>query len=79
MFLSVVLIIIGFVLLIVGADVLVDGSSGIAKKFHIPDIVRKLWMILCLGILRLNNIFHLDCIRNRFIHRDKPLIIKFPI
>ena len=35
MFLSVVLIIIGFVLLIVGADILVDGSSGIAKKFHI--------------------------------------------
>ena len=32
MFLSVVLIIIGFVLLIVGADILVDGSSGIAKK-----------------------------------------------
>ena len=39
MFLSVILIIIGFVLLIVGADVLVDGSSGIAKKFHIPEII----------------------------------------
>ena len=35
MLLSVFLIIIGFVFLIVSADILVDGSSGIAKKFHI--------------------------------------------
>lgn len=45
MFLSVVLIIIGFVLLIVGADVLVDGSSGIAKKFHIPEIIIGLTIV----------------------------------
>ena len=38
MILSTFLIIIGFVLLIVGADLLVDGASGIAKKFHIPEI-----------------------------------------
>lgn len=45
MFLSVILIIIGFVLLIVGADVLVDGSSGIAKKFHIPEIIIGLTIV----------------------------------
>lgn len=45
MFLSVVLIIIGFILLIVGADVLVDGSSGIAKKFHIPEIIIGLTIV----------------------------------
>ena len=45
MFLSVILIIIGFVLLIVGADILVDGSSGIAKKFHIPEIIIGLTIV----------------------------------
>ena len=45
MFLSVSLIIIGFVLLIVGADILVDGSSGIAKKFHIPEIIIGLTIV----------------------------------
>lgn len=45
MFLSVILIIIGFVLLIIGADVLVDGSSGIAKKFHIPEIIIGLTIV----------------------------------
>ncbi len=33
--LSVILIIIGFALLIKGADVFVEGSSNIAKRFHI--------------------------------------------
>lgn len=32
-------------LLIVGADVLVDGSSGIAKKFHIPEIIIGLTIV----------------------------------
>ena len=45
MFLSVILIIIGFVLLIVGADILVNGSSGIAKKFHIPEIIIGLTIV----------------------------------
>ena len=45
MFLSAFLIIIGFVLLIVGADVLVEGSSGIAKKFHIPEIIIGLTIV----------------------------------
>lgn len=43
--LSIILIIIGFVLLIKGADVLVDGSSNIAKKFHIPEIIIGLTIV----------------------------------
>lgn len=45
MFISVILIILGFVLLIKGADVLVDGSSNIAKKFHIPEIIIGLTIV----------------------------------
>ena len=45
MFISIMLILIGFVLLIKGADYLVDGSSNIAKKFHIPEIVIGLTII----------------------------------
>lgn len=37
--LDIIWIIIGFVLLVKGADFLVDGASSIAKKFHIPEIV----------------------------------------
>lgn len=45
MLLSVVLIILGFILLIKGADFLVDGSSNIAKKFHIPEIIIGLTIV----------------------------------
>lgn len=45
MFLSIVLIIIGFVLLIKGADFLVEGSSNVAKRFHIPEIIIGLTII----------------------------------
>lgn len=45
MLLSTFLIIIGFVFLIVSADILVDGSSGIAKKFHIPEIIIGLTIV----------------------------------
>lgn len=45
MFLQVILIIIGFVLLIKGADFLVEGASGIAKKFHIPEIIIGLTIV----------------------------------
>lgn len=45
MLLSILLIIIGFIFLIVSADVLVDGSSGIAKKFHIPEIIIGLTIV----------------------------------
>ena len=43
--LSIILIIIGFALLIKGADFLVDSSSNIAKKFHIPEIVIGLTIV----------------------------------
>ena len=39
------LIIVGFFLLIKGADFLVDGASGLAKKFKIPDIVIGLTIV----------------------------------
>ena len=42
---SAILIAIGFGLLIKGADFLVDGSSNIAKKFHIPEIVIGLTVV----------------------------------
>lgn len=45
MVLSSILIIVGFVFLIVGADLLVDGASGIAKKFHIPEIIIGLTIV----------------------------------
>lgn len=45
MLLNTILIIIGFILLIKGADFLVDGASEIAKKFHIPEIVIGLTIV----------------------------------
>lgn len=45
MLLSVFLIIVGFVFLIKGADFLVEGSSNIAKKFHIPEIIIGLTIV----------------------------------
>ena len=45
MFLEIILIIIGFILLIKGADYLVEGSSNIAKKFHIPEIIIGLTIV----------------------------------
>lgn len=45
MFVSLIFILIGFALLIGGANVLVDGSSSIAKKFHIPEIIIGLTII----------------------------------
>ena len=42
---SILLIIVGFILLIKGADFLVDGASDIAKKFHIPEIIIGLTVV----------------------------------
>ena len=39
MFVNILLIILGFVLLIKGADFLVEGASQVAKRFHIPEII----------------------------------------
>lgn len=45
MLLNIIMIIIGFILLIKGADFLVDGASEIAKRFHIPEIVIGLTIV----------------------------------
>ena len=45
MAIHVIMIIIGFALLIKGADLLVDGASNIAKKFHIPEIIIGLTVV----------------------------------
>lgn len=45
MIVSVILMILGFALLIKGADFLVEGSSNIAKKFHIPEIIIGLTIV----------------------------------
>ena len=45
MFVWILLIILGFALLIKGADFLVDGASNIAKKFHIPEIIIGLTIV----------------------------------
>jgi len=44
-FISVILIILGFIFLIKGADFLVDGASNIAKKLHIPEIIIGLTIV----------------------------------
>lgn len=45
MIIEIILIILGFGLLIKGADFLVEGSSKIAKKFHIPEIIIGLTIV----------------------------------
>lgn len=45
MFISIILIIIGFILLIKGADFLVEGSSSVAKRFHIPEVIIGLTIV----------------------------------
>lgn len=42
---NIFLLVVGFLLLIKGADVLVDGASNIAKKFNIPEIVIGLTIV----------------------------------
>ena len=45
MFFYILMIIIGFILLVVGADFLIKGSSNIAKKFHIPETLIGLTIV----------------------------------
>ena len=45
MALWIALIVLGFILLIKGADFLVDGASNVAKKFHISEIVIGLTIV----------------------------------
>ena len=42
---NILLVILGFVLLIKGADFLIDGASSIAKKFHIPVMIIGLTIV----------------------------------
>lgn len=45
MILNIILILIGFVLLVKGADFLVDGSSQIARKFHVKELIIGLTIV----------------------------------
>ena len=45
MFISILLLAIGFGLLVKSADLLVDGSSSVAKRFNIPEIVIGLTVV----------------------------------
>ena len=45
MLLQVFLLVLGFVLLVKGADIFVEGASGIAKKFGIPELVIGLTIV----------------------------------
>ena len=45
MIIQILLIVLGFVLLIKGADFLVDGASSVAKRFRIPEIVIGLTIV----------------------------------
>lgn len=42
---SIILIVVGFLILINGADLLVDGASNLAKKLHIPQIIIGLTIV----------------------------------
>ena len=44
-FVSLFILIVGFVLLMKGADVFVEGSSSIAKRFHIPSLIIGLTIV----------------------------------
>ena len=45
MFIQFLILIFGFALLILGADALVNGASGIAKKFNVPEILIGLTIV----------------------------------
>ena len=45
MTIKILLVLVGFALIIFGADVLVDGTSNIAKKYRIPDVVIGLTIV----------------------------------
>ncbi|MCI6243231.1 MAG: calcium/sodium antiporter [Lachnospiraceae bacterium] len=45
MLLAIVFLLVGFVFLVKGADIFVEGSSSIAKKFHVPSIIIGLTIV----------------------------------
>ena len=47
MWIPVLLLLVGLVLLIKGGDWFVDGASGIARRFYLPEILTKLAPYFC--------------------------------
>lgn len=47
MFINILLLIIGFLMLSKGADLLVDGASSVARRFNIPEIIIGLTIVAC--------------------------------
>ena len=45
MLLNIVLLAVGFVFLVKGADIFVDGSSNVARTFHVPSLVIGLTIV----------------------------------
>ena len=45
MLLNVIFLIVGFVLLTRGADVFVDGSVALSRRFHVPEIIIGLTVV----------------------------------
>ena len=45
MVIKILLVLLGFILIIIGADLLVDGARNIAKKYRIPDVVIGLTIV----------------------------------
>ena len=45
MALVVVLLVVGFVFLVKGADFFVEGSSSVAKRFHVPSLIIGLTIV----------------------------------
>ena len=45
MWLDLLLLVIGFVLLLKGADVFVDGSAGVARIFKVPGVIIGLTIV----------------------------------
>ena len=43
--LAVIFLIVGFFFLVKGADIFVEGSSSIAKRFHVPAIIIGLTLL----------------------------------
>lgn len=44
-FVSLLVLIVGFILLMKGADFFVEGSSSIATRFHIPSLIIGLTIV----------------------------------
>ena len=57
---ALVALVVGFVLLVKGADWFVEGSAGIANKFGIPQIVIQCFFLFTLC----SHFFHILCFKD---------------